>query len=261
MPCLNLCHNDYNWGKWPPPQTCCALSLFRILAMWSLCRPPVLSSHVPSLWHVNEWRQMSLFVVWLSVRAVGTVWHDSPNRNDKQWPMLLFFVWLPCRRQWRGTWIPHDRFCPLVVVWVHGQLLAFAGGWVCCTSWWALGTMWWLMEERKNVTCCDIHVMFKLTREIRWIFSHDNHIFAVNTPSPGPSLAEVKFSPQGWPQSCQAQPLLSYQFNMAILPLKSTSYRGTIKTSQCQPHNLVCHQHQEMVRMTITMTHLWQGRW
>ena len=29
-----------------------------------------------------------------------------------------------------------------------------------------LWSLWWLMEERKNVTCCDIRMMFKLTREI-----------------------------------------------------------------------------------------------
>ena len=59
-------------------------------------------------------------------------------------------------------------------------------------------------------------------------------------PSPGPTLAEVKFSHQGRPQSCQAQPWLSYEFITAILPLKSTRAlqslaklsRGTIKTSE-----------------------------
>ena len=29
-----------------------------------------------------------------------------------------------------------------------------------------LWSLWWLMEEKKNVTRCDIHVMFKLTRKI-----------------------------------------------------------------------------------------------
>ena len=43
------------------------------------------------------------------------------------------------------------------------------------------------------------------------------HMAAGNIPA-----MEVKFSPQGWPQSYQAQPWLSYRFNMAILPLKST---------------------------------------
>ena len=89
-------------------------------------------------------------------------------------------------------------------------------------NYWCVWLLLWLMEGRKNVTCCDISVMFKLTCEITSIISHDNHIFAVNTPSPGPSLAKVKFSPQSWPQSCWAQPWLPYQFNMAILPLKST---------------------------------------
>ena len=28
--------------------------------------------------------------------------------------------------------------------------------------WW----LWWLMEERRNVTRCDMSVMFKLTHEI-----------------------------------------------------------------------------------------------
>ena len=48
--------------------------------------------------------------------------------------------------------------------------------------------VWWLMEERKNVTHCDINVMFKLTSKITRMFSHNNHIFAVNTPSPGAVL-------------------------------------------------------------------------
>ena len=29
-----------------------------------------------------------------------------------------------------------------------------------------LWSLWWLMEEKKNVTCCDIRMMFKLTHEI-----------------------------------------------------------------------------------------------
>ena len=39
-----------------------------------------------------------------------------------------------------------------------------------------LWSLWWLMEERKNVTCCDIRVMFKLIHEITGIISRDNYM-------------------------------------------------------------------------------------
>ena len=56
-----------------------------------------------------------------------------------------------------------------------------------------LWLLWWLMEERKNVTPCDIHVMFKLTHEITWIISCDNYIVCtVNTPSHGPVLVQPR---------------------------------------------------------------------
>ena len=188
----------------------------------------------------------NVVVLCLVAMSPSAMWH-----LDSTWSFLSISGHLG---SWAAVGVCGWSCSLYLIVGIGHHVVVVLGGIVV---WW----LWWLMEERKNVTCCDIRVMFKLTREIRWIFSHDNHIFAVNTPSPGPSLAEVKFSPQGWPQSCWAQPWLSYQFNMAILPLKSTSHRGTIKNSQCQPHNLVCHQHQEMVRMTMTMTHLWQGKW
>ena len=55
---------------------------------------------------------------------------------------------------------------------VHGQSVSLylILGVGCCVVvgvgagvvWW----LWWLLEERKNVTHCDISVMFKLTCEI-----------------------------------------------------------------------------------------------
>ena len=46
-----------------------------------------------------------------------------------------------------------------LVVGVRRRVVGVVGGVVV---WW----LWWLMEERKDVTHCDIRVMFKLTREI-----------------------------------------------------------------------------------------------
>ena len=46
-----------------------------------------------------------------------------------------------------------------LVVGVGRCVVVVVGGIVV---WW----LWWLMEERKNVTHCDIRVMFKLTCEI-----------------------------------------------------------------------------------------------
>ena len=46
-----------------------------------------------------------------------------------------------------------------IVVGSGGRVVVVVGGLV-------LWLLWWLMEERKNVTHCDIRVMFKLTCEI-----------------------------------------------------------------------------------------------
>jgi len=66
-----------------------------------------------------------------------------------------------------------------------------------------VGLCSWLVEERSDVTSCDISVMFKLAREITCTISRD--FLAVCSQNPSvlvQSLAEVKFSPQGWSQSC-----------------------------------------------------------
>ena len=54
----------------------------------------------------------------------------------------------------------------------------------------------WLVEERSDVTGCDINVMFKLAHEITCTVSHD--FLAVYSKNPlvlVQSSAEVKFSP------------------------------------------------------------------
>lgn len=53
-----------------------------------------------------------------------------------------------------------DCFCPWAVTWVYGRPLAFVGGQLHCTLLLVLGAMWWFMEERKSVTCCDMSVTF-----------------------------------------------------------------------------------------------------
>ena len=102
----------------------------RVVVPWSPCRPPVLSSCG------SERRQM-LFVVWLSVREVGTsvvvrrLVATSPSATwhlDSTWSFSSVDGRL-------GSW---------AVVWVCERPLALVGGGVRCTSLWALGAVWWL---------------------------------------------------------------------------------------------------------------------
>ena len=127
-----------------------------------------------------------------------------------------------------GTWL---SFVSPVVVGSGGQPLSFVGGrlhlWMVVFVFWPVmvtGNSWvvvgigrhvvvavggvvglwlWLVEGRSDVTGCDINVMFKLTREITCTISCD--FLAVYSKNPSvlvQSSAEVKFSPQGWSQSC-----------------------------------------------------------
>ena len=85
--------------------------------------------------------------------------------------------------------------CSWVVVGVGCCIVVAIGG--------VVGLWLWLVEERSDVTSCDINVMFKLACEITCTISHD--FLAVYSKNPSvlvQSSAEVKFSPQGWSQSC-----------------------------------------------------------
>jgi len=92
-------------------------------------------------------------------------------------------------------------FVSQVVIGFGGCLLSFVGGhlclWVVVFIFWlvvVMGHLWvvigirchvvvavggvvglclWLVEERSDVTSCDISVMFKLAHEITWTISHD----------------------------------------------------------------------------------------
>ena len=114
-----------------------------VVVSWSPGHWPVLSSHVPSLWHVNQWWQMSLFIIWLSVRWVGmSLGCDSPDKNDEQQHWLLFVIWLSCHCQWCGTgfcmkhrWsVPsmNSRFHLWAIIFFNKQCFLFMGS--CCQS-------------------------------------------------------------------------------------------------------------------------------
>jgi len=82
-----------------------------------------------------------------------------------------------------------------VVVGVGCHVVVGVGG--------VVGLWLWLVEERSDVTSCDNSVMFKLAHEITCTISPD--FLAVYSKNPSvlvQSSAEVKFSPQGWSQSC-----------------------------------------------------------
>jgi len=82
-----------------------------------------------------------------------------------------------------------------VVVGVGHRVVVAVGG--------VVGLWLPLVEGRSDVTGCDINVMFKLAHEITCTVSCD--FLAVYSKNPSvlvQSSAEVKFSPQGWSQSC-----------------------------------------------------------
>jgi len=92
----------------------------------------------------------------------------------------------------------------------HGLSLALGiMSWLLLVALFGCGSGW--LKKGSDVTSCDISVMFKLTCEITCIISHD--FLAVYSKNPSvlvQSLAEVKFSPQGWSQArptCQLLPL------------------------------------------------------
>jgi len=94
----------------------------------------------------------------------------------------------------------------LVVVTGHSWVVIGVGCHVVVAVGGVVGLWLWLVEGRSDVTGCDINqfnVMFKLTCEITCTISCD--FLAVYSKNPSvlvQSSAEVKFSPQGWSQSC-----------------------------------------------------------
>jgi len=108
-------------------------------------------------------------------------------------------------------WFVGGHICLWVVIFVFWLVVVTRHSWAvigigCCVVV-AIGSVvglcLWLVEERSDVTSCDISVMFKLAREITCTISCD--FLAVYSQNPSvlvQSLAEVKFSPQGWSQSC-----------------------------------------------------------
>ena len=145
-----------------------------------------------------------------------------------------------------GSW---PSFVSQVVAFivVCGRLSSFVG-WLWWQGshglWLVLGVMSWLvlaallgcgsgwLKKGSDVTSCDISVMFKLTREITCTISHD--LLAVYSKNPSvlvQSLAQVKFSPKGWSQSCWAQARPTCQLLLWKPPELGRNYRGTMKTS------------------------------
>jgi len=100
----------------------------------------------------------------------------------------------------------------------HGLALALdVMSWLLLAALLGCGSGW--LKKGSDVTSCDISVMFKLTHEITCTISHD--FLAVYSKNPSvliQSLAEVKFSPQGWSQSYWAWVRPTCQ----LLPLKTT---------------------------------------
>jgi len=91
----------------------------------------------------------------------------------------------------------------LVVVTGHLWVVVGIGCHVVVAIGSVVGLWLWLVEERSDVTSCDISVMFKLTCEFTCTISHDFlTVYSKNPSVLVQSLAEVKFSPQGWSQSC-----------------------------------------------------------
>jgi len=103
-----------------------------------------------------------------------------------------------CLHLWTVVFV----FWPVVVT-GHSWVVVGIGCRVVVAVGSVVGLWLWLVEERSDVTGCDINVMFKPAREITCTISCD--FLAVYSKNPSvlvQSSAEVKFSPQGWSQSC-----------------------------------------------------------
>ena len=195
-----------------------------------------------------------------------------------------------------GQVAPHVHSLVLAIVHEPGSSIhcrlwvaVFVCGWSSLffgwSGWWgggglllALGIMLWLLlvvllgcgsgwlKKGSDVTSCDISVMFKLTCEITCTISCD--FLAVYSKNPSvlvQSLAEVKFSPQGWSQSCWAWVRPTCQ----LLPLKTTqawqslaelsrNYRGTIMTSNCNLYTIRRLFHGQIVQCEWSQ-HAWES--
>jgi len=102
-----------------------------------------------------------------------------------------------------------------------------------------VGLWLWLVEERSDVTGCDINVMYKLTREITCTISHD--FLAVYSQNPSvlvqswSNLGRGEIQPSGLVSvllsSGKAHLPTSTSENHPSLAELSRNYWGTIKTS------------------------------
>jgi len=96
-----------------------------------------------------------------------------------------------------------------------------------------VGLFLWLVEERSDVTNCDISVMFKLACEITCTISHD--FLAVYTQS-WSNLGRGEIQPSGLVSVLlslgEAHLPTSTSENHPSLAELSRNYRGTIKTSR-----------------------------
>ena len=125
------------------------------------------------------------------------------------WPLFMSWVVVSfggCSLSFVGSclclWAVNFVFWPVVVT-GHSWVVVGIGHHVVVAVGSVVGLWLWLVEESSDVTSCDISVMFKLAHEITCTISCD--FLAVYSKNPSvlvQSLAEVKFSPQGWSQSC-----------------------------------------------------------
>ena len=222
---------------------CCVLSCGFVVACW--CIVVLHSCHVvvPHCLVVSEggWNESAMT-------------HQTGMMNDDQCCHLSFGCHVAISNMAPGFCMVISSVIGCLGSWVavgvhgwSGSLYLIVGIGCCVVAvvggivvWW----LWWLNEERRNVTCCDISVMFKLTHEITWIISHDNHIvYTVNTPSPGPVLGQPQLR---WNSALRAglspaklcpasSTNLVWPFYLWNPPELGRNYRGTIKTSKQQP--------------------------
>jgi len=184
--------------------------------------------------------------------------HRYPKMGD--WSGLCLFIGAGhCSWAQRSLVFVGIRCCLWAAIFVCGQSSSLFG-WL----WWrgihglslASGVVSWLPLVvllgcargwlKKEVMSQVVTLVWCLNSHVRLhIQSHVISLqFTVKTSqswsSPGPTSAEVKFSPQGWSQSWWAQARPTCQ----LLPLKTTrawqssadlgrNYRGTMKTSNC----------------------------